>query len=144
MGGVGLQSADWIKCIGESQGPCLAISERNVSAPHQRQNLGGFDRKDGKEVTVTCDQNREITNQRVYCVHCSFAHCHCPFLFCGQIRGEGTIDGTSRDDSHGFPSHDLTSLSCMQDCYMLYSNLVFNNQPLWEKSRRTRNMKVQL
>lgn len=53
VGGVGLQSADWIKCIGESQGPCLAISERNVSAPHQRQNLGGFDRKDGKEVAVT-------------------------------------------------------------------------------------------
>ena len=67
MGVVGLQSADWIKCIGESQGPCLAISERNVSAPHQRQNFGGFDREDEKEVGVRWDQKREITNQRLLC-----------------------------------------------------------------------------
>jgi hypothetical protein len=111
VGVVGLQSADWIKCIGESQGPCLAISERNVSAPHQRQNFGGFDREDEKELVVRCDQNREITNQRL--LWAPFI-CSLP-LSVPILWSNSAIDGTSRDE---FPWHDLTSLSYMhmQDC----------------------------
>jgi hypothetical protein len=96
VGVVGLQSADWIKCIGESQGPCLAISERNVSAPHQRQNFGVSDREDEKEVVVRCDQKREITNQRLLW---ALFICSLPLSVPIQwSSSRGTIDGTSRDE----------------------------------------------